>query len=655
MSIPQDVIDAVRERVSLLEVIGDTVKLKRSGKTFVGLCPFHSEKTPSFHVNNEEGFFHCFGCGAKGTVFDFLIRTRGYTFPQAVEQLAERAGVAIPVPTAASSYRANASQMKQLRTVLQLAQTVYTACLKQEKPGLPGREYLKMRGIKGETAKTFALGYAPDSWEFIERETTRLLSLSKERDEKLITGLRPLLKQAGLIKEREKQPGEEQRGCYDVFRHRVIFPIARHDGAPMAFGGRLIEPGQPKYLNSPESLLYAKRRSFYGLSQALTEIRKTRHVFLVEGYLDVLSLHQAGVRDVLATCGTAVTPDHVRVISRIADRVTLVFDGDAAGRKAASACFPLFLNSGMEMSAILLEEGEDPDTFAQKTAGEKLRGELKKLERSVVEVFITQLESEYAAPEQERFESPAAVGKVAERYAALIAGVRNPVERELRVRQGAQYLGVTVQALDRLVSGAAGRRSPAPAQKKKVVHEAVEKRDVRETEEESSVPLGSYFRQLIIAVLTEPQLAQTLLEMPSLTDGAEVAEALPAEAKAFLEEIARENPAGVGGLSTVDGFAGLKDGSLSELKAVLERHRLPGDALLLEAIRQSTVGGTSPKSLVAEAGKAAARATYRKQLDEIRTKESRESDLSALERLAQEKLERKRCLDKLRGAKPDDE
>lgn len=665
MSIPHEIIEEVRQRTSLVQVIGEKVTLKRTGRTFVGLCPFHQEKTPSFHVNEEEGFYHCFGCGEKGTVFNFLMKTRGFTFPQAVEYLAEKVGVPIP-QTSARKATVESARTKEMREVVRAVQIIYTAALNHDKVGEPGRDYLARRGIKPETVSKFLLGYAPDRWEFIVKQSQRYFSSVKKADDEFLEKLPSLLENLGLVKAREKTGKSEGTGHYDILRHRLVFPISRNDGAVIGFGARLIvnQTQAPKYLNSPETPLYTKRRSFYGLNHALHEIRKSRHLLLVEGYMDVLSLHQAGVNYSVATCGTAVTPDHVRLLARVADRVTVVFDGDAAGRKAAALCFPLFLNSGIDLSAVLLEEDEDPDTFAQKFSGEKLVAELRQRQKSIIEIYVRHLEAERGESSEE--DDVAGIGRVAAKYASLICTVQNPVERELFVKQGANYLGVSAESLFGLVrdaganaKGGGARTAPvftprrdrgfdrplhSPGFAERLLPQ-VAPRSVRTNEEQGG--LSRFHQQLVVAVLCEPALSRNLLQMSSLTEPSGVVETLPDNVRAFIVEVSERDLYGVTALASV---ADSEEGaSFEELMLLLNKHDLDGPKMIQEAVRQSKIGGTSPSSVINDARLASARSSIKEGMREIRKKEAGESDITELERLAQEKLEQRRRLERLKG------
>jgi DNA primase len=306
-----DKLEEVRARADIVEVIGAHVRLKRVGRNFVGLCPFHNEKTPSFSVNRERGFFHCFGCGAGGTVFNFLMRMDGLTFPEAVRSLAERYGIALPERTEAGMDR---GERESLQRANQVAAEFFSHVLWNTEDGAAPREYLKSRAITTETAHAFMLGYAPP------RPTSLARALERR-------GLREAGIKLGLIR-------SDADGVRDYFRARVMFPIRDAQGRVIAFGARVLDDRLPKYLNSPESPLYSKTRTLYGLYEARQEIARRDRAILVEGYFDAIALWQAGVKETVAGCGTALTVEQLRVLARYTKNVIACFDGDDAGRRA---------------------------------------------------------------------------------------------------------------------------------------------------------------------------------------------------------------------------------------------------------------------------------------------------------------------------------
>ncbi len=337
--IPQGFIQDLLARVDIVVVVGRHVQLKKGGQNFLGLCPFHAEKSPSFTVSPSKQFFHCFGCGAHGSAVGFVMEHRGLGYVDAIRDLAQIAGM--QVPETARAIEAN-SKTRGLADVLTRATEFYRVQLKESPTAI---DYLKRRGISGQTAARFALGYAPESWQplratFDEYEDSRLV-------------------EAGLV-----IADEGKR--YDRFRGRMMFPIRSARGQVVGFGARVIGTGEPKYLNSPETPVFRKGQELYGLHEARDAIRKSGRAIVAEGYMDVLRLSQAGFEESVATLGTAVSSAHVSALFKAADHVIFAFDGDAAGRKAArralEAALPVIADT-KRSSFVLLAEGEDPDSL----------------------------------------------------------------------------------------------------------------------------------------------------------------------------------------------------------------------------------------------------------------------------------------------------
>jgi DNA primase len=349
--IPEETLQAIRDRVDLVELVGRHVALKKAGRSFKGLCPFHHEKTPSFTVNPDRGIYHCFGCGESGNAFAFLIRLEGLSFPEAVRALAAEHGVAIPE----SGRGEEAGLAERLLEANRLAQQLYARALQAE-AGRAARAYLADRGLGAAEIAAFGVGFAPAGWDELARELRR-------------AGVPAAIgERAGLL--RERQSG----GHYDLLRGRVTFPIQDARGRVVAFGGRALEAGQePKYLNSPESPLFRKREAFYGFPHAQEAIRRRERVVVVEGYFDRIALHRAGIEETLATCGTALSEDHARALRRRVRQVVLLFDGDAAGRRAALRALELLLPAGLRVRAAALPPGDDPDTLLARAGADALR------------------------------------------------------------------------------------------------------------------------------------------------------------------------------------------------------------------------------------------------------------------------------------------
>jgi len=338
--IADEIIQQVRDRVDIVDLIGRHLTLKKSGRNHVGLCPFHSEKTPSFNVNAERQSYYCFGCNEGGSAFTFLMHVENLTFPEAVRTLARECGVEVP-----ESSERGRSDTEQLYRANDVAQARYRKELRR--PGNPALAYLEARGFDARAIEKFQLGYAPDSWDAVANAL-------RDAGIALEIGAR-----AGLLAERSSA------GYYDRLRDRVTFPICDVRGRVIGFGGRAIAPAQePKYLNTPEGPIFRKRAAFYGFPDALGPIRSAARAVVVEGYFDRIALDLAGVSNAVATCGTALTPDHVRDLRRRTGEVVLLFDGDAAGQRALEKALQLLLPEGLRVRAAVLPAGDDPDSFA---------------------------------------------------------------------------------------------------------------------------------------------------------------------------------------------------------------------------------------------------------------------------------------------------
>lgn len=348
MTIPEHVIQNIRDRVSIADVVGTHVVLKRAGRNLKGLCPFHAEKTPSFVVNEERGTFKCFGCGKGGNAFTFVMEMEGKTFPEAAEALAARAGIEIPAADESPAARAERTDRAKIFEILSLAARYYRQQFEQGRAGENAREYAAKRGIGSETAEVFSIGAAPKGRDHLARYL-----VSKGVDPKLS-------ERAGIIIR------SETGGYYDRFRDRLIFPITDPMGRVVSFGGRILESGEPKYLNGPETEVFHKGRILYGLFQGAETLRRDNRAILVEGYMDVVILHEKGFPGCLATLGTALTREHVEALRRRVDLAVITYDGDEAGRKAMERSLPIFLEEGFPVKAVIMPDGEDPDSFAGK-------------------------------------------------------------------------------------------------------------------------------------------------------------------------------------------------------------------------------------------------------------------------------------------------
>lgn len=367
--LPREVIEEIRARVDIADVVQQTVTLQRRGSSLVGLCPFHQEKSPSFNVVQSKGIYHCFGCGEGGDVFAFLQKTRGMSFFEAVKELGDSVGVQVEERELTREERQRMRARASLHDVLDLATSWFHGALTARPDGRSALAYLKGRGITDDTIERWRLGWAPDSWD-------ALLSYLHGEGVSADLAIR-----AGLAK-----PSRTGRGsAYDLFRGRVIVPIRDKRGRVVAFGGRILpgtsgaERDAPKYVNSPETPIYKKSSVLFGLSSARNAVQRKGRALIVEGYFDVISLHQHGFSEAIATCGTALTREHLKILRPLTRAVVALFDADEAGLRAAERSLPLFVESGIE--ARRLEIGaKDPDELVQSDGPEALEAALKRSE-----------------------------------------------------------------------------------------------------------------------------------------------------------------------------------------------------------------------------------------------------------------------------------
>ncbi|MCK6530807.1 DNA primase [Myxococcota bacterium] len=347
----RDQIRDVAQRVSIVEVVGGYVRLRRSGVNWTGLCPFHDERTPSFNVNEPRQIFHCFGCGEGGDVFKFLMRMEGLTFMEALKAVADRAGVVLPTVEVSPEDRRRAEERERLLAVNEEAAAFYQRQLADASAGARARAYIHSRGLPEGIVAEYRLGYAPEGWDGLSRRLEA-------------AGFPPAAgEHAGLLIPRDRG------GRYDRFRDRLMIPILNLSGRVVAFGGRALGDDPAKYLNSAESPVYAKSEVLYGLHQARHHVQKADLAIVVEGYFDLLSLVAVGVGHVVATCGTALTSRHVDALKRYTRNVVLLFDADAAGQRAACRALEVFLDGGLWPSYLSVPDGKDPDEFVRAHGG----------------------------------------------------------------------------------------------------------------------------------------------------------------------------------------------------------------------------------------------------------------------------------------------
>ncbi len=413
----EEKVSEIRDRSSILEVVSDYVTLKKTGRNHRGLCPFHSEKTPSFMVNEEKQIFHCFGCGEGGDVFTFLMKAGHFSFPQAAEELAKRYGVKLPTRELSASQKKEMAKREILFEVNRIASEYFRDLLTKRREGEEGRRYLSQRGISEEVVTEHGLGYATDRWDgLVEHLREKKASLD-------------LAHELGLIFPKKRE------GWYDAFRGRVLFPIFDLHQRIVGFGGRIVKEGEPKYLNSPESSIYHKGEVLYGLQVAKRDATEKDCVIVVEGYFDLLTLHQYGWRHSVATLGTALTPQHVRTLKRYTRNVIALFDGDQAGVQAALRSLPLFLEEEVAGKTVILPKGEDPDGFLRKG---NLEDFAKRVAHAVplIDFFFERLMKTYDV------KSVDGKVKIAKEGIALLGKIPDRIRRDFYTRALAERLDV---------------------------------------------------------------------------------------------------------------------------------------------------------------------------------------------------------------------
>ncbi len=451
VSFTEEKVSEIRDRASILEIVSDHVSLKKSGKNYKGLCPFHSEKTPSFMVNEEKQIFHCFGCGEGGDVFTFLMKMAHFAFPQAVEELAKRYGVKLPSREFSPTQKKEMAKREALFQINQMASEYFHDLLARRREGEEARKYLSQRGIKEEILKEHRLGYSLERWDGLVqhfREKKASLELAWE---------------VGLIFPKKKE------GWYDAFRGRMIFPIFDLHQRVVGFGGRVIREGLPKYINSPESSIYHKGEVLYGLHVARQYTPGKDCVIIAEGYFDLLTLHQYGVKNSVATLGTALTTQHIRTLKRYTKNLVTVFDADRAGVQASLRSLPLFLEEEVSGKTIVLPEGEDPDSFLR-------QGKLEDFERRAAEAvplidfFFEHLMKTY---------DPRSIDgkvKIAEEGVALIAKIPGGIRKDFYVKALAERLDLKESLLvEMLRSSPKGRPKAEEELKRRFVEKGFQK------------------------------------------------------------------------------------------------------------------------------------------------------------------------------------
>jgi DNA primase len=436
--IPDDQVEEVRARADIVEIIGDIVPLKKSGKDYKACCPFHEEKTPSFYVVPAKGFYKCFGCGESGDVFSFLIKRLGLDFVDAVKHAAQRAGVEIREVTKGHQEE---DPFRHLYEANAFARVFFQGSLWDEKVGKEARAYLEKREIDRETAERFSLGFAPDEWRAL-REAAAHHGIGDET-----------LLEVGLLTQSEKS-----QEPYDRFRGRITFSIENLGGKVLGFGGRVLDSGRegaPKYVNSPESPIYHKGEVLYGLSWAKNNIRREDTALVVEGYMDAVSLAAAGFENAVAPLGTALTAQQAALLRRYTARVHILFDSDPAGLKATFRAGDVMLAAGLHPSVVTLPPGEDPDTVVHKEGAEGLRAHID----AAVDVLDRKLQ---ILDERDHFSGIEQTRNAVDRLLPTLRAVQDPALRDIYVSKVSDRTGVRRETLQEELARASSSAAPAP-------------------------------------------------------------------------------------------------------------------------------------------------------------------------------------------------
>ncbi len=499
--IPEDIIDEIRQRTDLVGLLGEYLKLERRGKNMVGLCPFHSEKTPSFTVSPDKQLFHCFGCGASGNAFSLIMQMEKLTFPEAARFLARRSGVNIPERRSASP--AEDDLKEKIYKLNHLAARFYAYCLNNTGPGKSTLEYLLKRGINQETVELFMLGYAPADW-------TGFFNFAQKK------GASPdLMVKAGLV-----SPGRE-KGYYDRFRNRLIFPIFNISGNVAGFGGRALEEGGksgPKYLNSPETPVFDKGSMLYGMNLAREEIRREKKAVVMEGYTDVLTAFQAGIKNAVASLGTALSAEQGRLLRYQADTVITAYDSDSAGEAATWRGLAILQANGCLVQVAVLPEGSDPDSYIRENGPEAF---IKLIDNAspLMEYRLQQL--------KKRFDLASDKGRInyIEELMPFLMAAVNQVEQDFYLKRASEELGVDEDALRSELKKRRGRGSRYREQEKKEPPDEQEKIKARPEEKIlislmlQSKEMAEQGRNLLeLEYIDDPQVRKVVEAIWSLSD-----------------------------------------------------------------------------------------------------------------------------------------
>ena len=480
MLIPEEKIAEILAASDIVDVVSEAVILKKSGRNFFGLCPFHSEKTPSFSVNPDKQIFHCFGCSAGGNALSFVMKYHGISFPEAARMLARKYDIVVDTrqmdPAQLKALQSRESLFRLNKKVMQ----AYAGFLKDPVKGRAAKQYLERRGTSAQIVKEFHLGYSPDAWDAIVRvfkaqKITRNTALN-----------------SGLVLE-----NRQRNGFYDRFRNRLMFPIFDINMQVAGFGGRVMDDAMPKYMNSPETLVYSKSRILYGLHAAKQECRRAGQVFIVEGYFDFLSLYQHGVKNTVASLGTALTREHVRILKGYAKTMVLVFDSDDAGIKAAKRSVEIFVQEGIDTRILVLPGNNDPDSYVM-THGPKAFLELAESAKTVMQFLLQLAIDTHGTSVEGRI-------KILDEMKQHLAMIRDFAVRSIYIRELSETLNIDEKAVLEKVKEAYERQANRQGPKGPLIPDA---------EREVSQALASDPRekQILSMMLNWPQLIQIAMD-----------------------------------------------------------------------------------------------------------------------------------------------
>ena len=499
--IPEEKISEIKNAADIVDIVSESVLLKKAGKNYIGLCPFHSEKTPSFTVSPDKQIFHCFGCSTGGNVFSFLMKQEGFSFPEAARHLAKRYGVDVPDRPLSPEQKKKIGERESVLDINRRAGDFYHQTLLNSTAGQNARSYLSKRGISQKTIVDFKLGYARDGWDHLLRffSNKRISSM--------------LLEKSGLI-----LPRKNKSGHYDRFRNRVIFPIFDVNLQVVGFGGRVLDDALPKYLNSPETAIYNKSRSLYGIHRAKDKCRAAGTVYIVEGYLDLLALHQHGIENSVATLGTALTADHVKLLTRYARRMILVYDSDEAGIRSAQRCIETFWTEHVDFRRadvfsedkadthiLVLPTGHDPDSYIFEHGPEAFIAAAS--DSPGIITFLMD-----CAVRKHGLTTEGKIRVISELQEPL-AAINDPIAQAIYIQQLAERLGIAESAVLERIRAVASRpsRTTAFAGQKGASAGELPKREAATSNSGAAGPPGvnagiRFERQIIAMMLQFPEI-----------------------------------------------------------------------------------------------------------------------------------------------------